>query len=310
MTSQIKVTIIVLNWNGLADTLACLESLAGLEPDYPAYDVLVVDNGSTDRSPAIIRERFPAVTVVENGANLGYAGGNNVGLYRVLRQGSDYALLLNNDTEVAPDFLRRLVEVTESDPQIGIAGPTIYYYDAPDRIWSAGGHIDWRRGRTAMVALDEWDIGQFGTQPRRVDFVTGCALLVKRAVLERIGVLDERFFTYFEETEWCVRARRAGFEIVHVPTARIWHKIPLDARDRSPLVHYYMTRNRLLFLKITHAGLRAWWHTLVGEYLRWLVSWSVRPKWRHKRAHRTATLYGVADVVLGRWGPVTEGRVL
>ncbi len=302
-----KVLIIVLNWNGLTDTLTCLKSLAGL--DYPAYEVLVVDNGSTDSSPAIIRERFPAVMVVENDVNLGYAGGNNIGLYRALRQGSDYALLLNNDTEVAPDFLRHLVNVAESDPQVGIAGPTIYYYDSPDRIWSAGGSIDWLHGRTAMVGLNEWDIGQFGTQPRPVDFVTGCALLVKRAVLERIGGLDERFFTYFEETEWCVRAQWAGFEIVHVPAARIWHKIPLDARDSSPAVHYYMVRNRLLFLKSAHAGWRAWWHTLFGEYLRWVVTWSIRPRWRHKRAHRNATLRGVADVVLGRWGPVAERRV-
>lgn len=298
MTPQ--VTLILLNWNGLADTLACLESLAGL--DYPAYELLVVDNCSGDDSPAAIREHFPAVTVIENGANLGFAGGNNVGLRWALERGSDYALLLNNDTTVASDFLRRLVSAAESDPQVGIAGPTIYYYDRPDRIWSAGGSIDWQRGRTRMLALDERDGGQLGAEPRPVDFVTGCALLVKRAVLERVGLLDERFFTYYEETEWCVRARRAGFHIIHVPPAKIWHKIPLDARDSSPAVHYYMVRNRLLFLKSARAGWRAWWHTLVGEYLRWVVTWSLRPRWRHKRAHRNATLRGVADALRGRWG--------
>jgi hypothetical protein len=153
-----------------------------------------------------------------------------------------------------------------------------------------------------MVGLNERDTGQFGAAPRTVDFITGCALLAKRAVLERVGLLDERFFTYYEETEWCVRAQRAGFKIVHAPAAKIWHKIPLDARESSPLVHYYMTRNRLLFLRATGAGWRPWLHTLVREDLRTWLSWSVRPRWRHKRAHRVMLTRGVADALCGRWG--------
>jgi len=294
------VSVIVLNWNGLADTLACLESLRRL--DYPDYGVVVVDNGSTDGSPAAIRKRFPEVTLIETGENLGYAGGNNVGLRHALAQGAGYALLLNNDTEVAPDFLRRLVEAAQSDPQIGVAGPMIYYYDQPEVIWSAGGAIDWQRGKTWMVGLDERDSGQFGTVPREVDFVTGCALLVKRPVLEQAGLLDERFFVYYEEVEWCVRARRTGFKIVHVPQARIWHKISPGAQADSPLVHYYMTRNRLLFLRATGAGWRAWVHTLLAEDLRILLSWTLKPKWRHKKALRRVMVQALWDAWRGRWG--------
>jgi len=132
-----SVTIIVLNWNGGQDTLACLESLAQL--DYPEFGVLVVDNGSTDGSLQAVQERFPEIPIIETGENLGYAGGSNVGLRWALDHGADYALLLNNDTVVAPDFLRLLVEAVGADPRIGIAGPTICYYDRPEVIWSAGG---------------------------------------------------------------------------------------------------------------------------------------------------------------------------
>lgn len=295
-----RVTAVVLNWNGLEDTTACLASLA--EADYPSLEVVVVDNGSTDGSPGLLRQRFPRVALLETGENLGYAGGNNVGLRYALERGADYVLLLNNDTEVAPGFLRRLVEAAEADPRVGVVGPTIYYYDRPDVVWSAGGAIDWRRGRTRMVGLDEPDRGQFGTAPREVDFVSGCAMLVRREAVERVGLLDERFFLYYEEVEWCVRIRRAGFRILHVPGAHIWHKIPSDGREASPMVHYYMSRNRLLFLESTGAGYRAWIHTLLMEYMRRSIAWTVRPKWWGKRAQRRALWRGVVDHFRGRWG--------
>lgn len=296
-----RTAIVILNWNGLRDTLDCLASLERL--DYPDYQVIVVDNGSTDGSIEAIRQRFPSVALLENGQNLGFTGGNNVGLRHALQRGAEYALLLNNDTEVAPDFLRRLVEAVEADAGIGIAGPTIYYHAQPAVIWSAGGAIDWRRGQTCMVGLNTPDEGQWGTAPRSVDFVTGCALLIKRAVMEQAGLLDERFFAYFEEAEWCVRACRAGFQIVHVPQAKLWHKITPERRAASPLVHYYMTRNRLLFLKVTKAGWRAWLHTLFADYLRTLISWRVRPRWRHKQEQRKMMMLAIGDAWRGRWGP-------
>jgi GT2 family glycosyltransferase len=295
-----QVCIIVLNWNGCDDTLACLASLSQL--DYPDYTIAVVDNGSTDNSVAAIRAAYPQIKLIETGDNLGYVGGNNVGLEHARTTDADYALLLNNDTEVAPDFLRLLVEAAEVDPMIGIVGPTIYYFDWPEVIWSAGGAIDWNRGYTWMIGLDEVDRGQFGEDPCPADFVSGCALLVKMPLVEQVGLLDPRFFAYYEETEWCVRVARAGFKILHVPRAKIWHKISPVAREASPQVHYYMTRNRLLFLKATGAGLKAWLHTLIAEYLRTLISWSVRPRWRCKQAQRRAMLQAIVDAWQGHWG--------
>jgi GT2 family glycosyltransferase len=295
-----RVAIIVLNWNGGDDTSACLESLRQL--DYPDYEVIVVDNGSTDGSVEVVRASFPKATILETGENLGFAEGNNVGLRHALAYGVDYALLLNNDTEVAPDCISLLVDAIENTPRSGVAGPTIYYFDRPTVIWSAGGVIDWTRGCTRMVGLNEVDRGQFGHNVRPVDFVTGCALLIKMPVVEQVGLLDPRFFAYYEETEWCVRIARTGFRILHVPQAKIWHKISPAAREASPQVHYYMTRNRLLLLKSSNAGIVPWLHTLVFDYGRTLASWTLKPEWRHKAPQRQAMLQAILDYRRGRFG--------
>jgi GT2 family glycosyltransferase len=294
-----RVAIIVLCYNGIADTLACLASLAQL--DYPPerLEVVVLDNASRDDTPAQVRAAFPAVTVIANGANLGFAAGNNVGLRYALEHGFDYAMLLNNDTELAPDCLTQLVAEAETDPQIGVVGPLIYYHAAPTRIWSAGGTIDWRRGICSMVGEVE-DAGQFSA-PRDADFVTGCAMLIRRAALERAGLLDERFFMYFEETEWCVRVARAGYRVRFTPWAKLWHKIPLDARYDKEYLAYYMTRNRLLFLRAAQAGLRTWLDALLLQDLRTYVSISVRPRWR-TRPGRVGMRLAWMDFWRGRFG--------
>ncbi len=294
-----RVLIIILCYNGIALTRACLQSLQ--QTAYPAYDILVIDNASHDDTPAIVRAEFPAVRVVETGANLGFAGGNNVGLRLALQQHYDYVLLLNNDTDVPPDMLERMVATAESHPRIGMVGPLISYYDAPETVWSAGGSIDWRRGTSAMLGLGT-PRSSIAPGVRQVDFVTGCALLCKRAVLEQIGLLDERFFMYYEETEWCVRAARAGWKIMLAPDARLLHKIPLDARADKPYVAYYMTRNRLLFLRSTRAPVRSWLHALLVQDFRTLASMSLRPKWRHRRTHRNAMWQGWRDFARQRFG--------
>jgi hypothetical protein len=296
-----SVVVIVLNWNGLTDTLACLGSLA--QCDYPALTIVVVDNGSTDDSALVIRAAYPKVKVLETGHNRGYVGGNNVGLAYARQLQADYALLLNNDTEVAPDFLSQLVDAAQADPHIGLVGPVIYYHSQPTRFWSVGGGIDWRRGHTWMMGEGQVDNGQFGGLPFAVDFVTGCALLIRMAVIERIGLLEERFFAYYEDTEWSVRAAQAGYKLLTVPAAKVWHKITPDARYASNSLAYYLTRNRLLFLKLSRAGLGAWAYAVLMDIGRTILSYTVQPKWRHKQAARRAMLQGFADYWRGRFGP-------
>jgi GT2 family glycosyltransferase len=301
---QPRVAIVVLCYNGVEDTLACLASLEQISYPRECYQIIVLDNASHDGTPARVHEAFPEVVVIENGANLGFAAGNNVGLRYALKHGYDYALLLNNDTELATDFLSELVAATEADPQIGVAGPMIYYHAAPRRIWSAGGQIDWQRGLCTMAG-EEIDIGQYAT-PREVDFVTGCAMLISRRALAKVGLLDERFFMYFEESEWCVRATRAGFRIHFVPQAKIWHKIPLDARFDKEYLAYYMTRNRLLFLRATGARLRTWLDALLLQDLRTYASLCLRPKWRLRKG-RLGMRLAWRDFWRGRFGRLEVG---
>jgi GT2 family glycosyltransferase len=296
--SDSRILIIILCYNGIELTRACLQSLRGLAS--PA-DVLVVDNASSDGTAAIVRQEFPEVSVLETGANLGYAGGNNVGLKVALEQGYDFALLLNNDTEVASDFVAHLEAACDADPTIAVAGPKVYYFDEPGRIYSAGGRIDWRTGFASMVGLDEEDRGQY-EESAEVDFVSGCALLVRCAVLPAVGLLDERFGMYYEETEWCVRIARAGGRVVYVPQSRIWHKIAPAEQAQSPRVAYYMARNRLLFLRLTGAPPATWVRAALGQDARTWLSYSLRPKWRARRPQRDALARGWRDFLRGRYG--------
>lgn len=300
-----SVLILLLNFNGEQDTLACLRSLEKLE--YPKFELLIVDNGSESHSVQTIREAYPGVPIVLNKSNLGFVEGNNIGLLDALKRGDDYTLLLNNDTEVAPDFLTKLVEAAESDLSVAMLGPTIYYFDEPEKIWSAGGQIQWSLGKSVMLGIDEVDEGQYGSACREVDFVSGCALLVRMSILDSVGMLDPRFFLYYEEVEWCARTLAAGYKIYHVPMSKVWHKISPESRAATPFVHYYMTRNRLLFMHSAKLGVRAWVYTLLLDYARTLLSWSLRPKWRSKRpVMRSVMLRAIRDYFAGRFGPMDE----
>jgi len=293
-----KVAVVLLNWNQEELTAACLRSLH--EVDYADLQVILVDNGSRPGSLDGIEAEFPQVTLIRHERNLGFTGGNNAGLRRALADGADYMMLLNNDTEVAPDMLRHLVDFAESDPAIGVVGPLIYYYDDPRRIWCAGGAVNQRTAASAGLGEGEMDEG--GRVPCPVDYVSGCALLIKRQVVERIGLLDDRFFIYYEETDWCARARQAGYQVWLVPQAKVWHKISLQARGASPRYLYLMTRNRLLYLRKRGASwARILWVILTSE-VRTLLSWSLRPRHRDRRALRIYRARGVVDFLRGRFG--------
>jgi GT2 family glycosyltransferase len=299
-----SVLIIVLCHNGVELTLACLESLNNVQ--YPRFDVLAVDNASTDDTPLMVHQRFPHVNVIETSANLGYAAGNNLGLRHALDNGYDYALLLNNDTEVAQDFLHKLVETCESDQQIGVAGPKIYLHERPNVIYTAGGAINWHAGTTETIGIGVEDRGQFDTR-QDVDFINGCAFMARCEAIRQTGLIDVRFGMYFEEVEWCVRIARAGWRLVYAPASVVWHKIKLERHDQSPRVTYYMARNRLLFLRLTGAPPSAWMNALVRQDLRTWLSWTLRPKWRNRAPQRGAMTQAYRDYLRGRFGMVQVG---
>ena len=232
--SQPHIVVVVLNTNRRDDTLACLASLAGL--DYANRTVLVLDNASTDGSNEAIRAAFPAVRIVPLADNRGYAGNNNVGIATALEMGADWVLVLNEDTILDPACFTELMRAA-ADPGVGILGPMVYHHDEPTVIQSAGGLID-RQFRAWHTGQNEDDTGQFPAV-RNVDWISGCAILVRRQCIEAVGPLDDRFFYYWEEIEWCVRAARAGWRIVHVPGALLWHKGVTRHYQPGPNVAYY-----------------------------------------------------------------------
>jgi len=216
-----KVSIIILNWNGLEDTVECLESLKKIT--YPNYEVIIVDNGSTGDDVRILREQYgDYVHIIANDRNYGFAGGCNIGIRYALDKGTDYALLLNNDVIVDREFLSKLVEAAERDHTIGIVGSKVYYYHHPNRIQFAGVEMIWLLGHLEEYGEAE-DVGQFDDIAER-DFVYATSFLIKKAVIDKISLMDTYFFFYFEELEYCTRAKRAGFKVIYVPQSRVWHK--------------------------------------------------------------------------------------
>ncbi len=251
MNSPLVITVI-LNTNRKEDSLACLKSLAA--NGYPNHQIIVLDNASTDGSVEAISASYPTVEIVRLTANKGYAGNNNVGIQAACSREADWIFVLNEDTILAPECIETLVSVGENEPDCGIVGPMVYHFDEPDIIQSAGGSLGplWRSEHEGQ---NERDDGQFPA-PRQVEWISGCAILVRREVIEQVGMLDERFFYYWEETEWCLRSRRGGWKIFHVPAAKLWHKGVQRDYKPNPNVTYYNTRNRLLLLAKHHAPVR------------------------------------------------------
>ncbi|WP_440953190.1 glycosyltransferase family 2 protein [Methanococcoides sp. FTZ1] len=240
-----KVSIIILNWNGKEDTVECLESLKHIT--YPYYEILLADNGSTDGSVEYFKGTYPEVEIIENGENLGFAEGNNVAIRYALEKGTDYILLLNNDTVVDPGFLEELVKVSESDSKIAIVGPKVYMYDEPNKITYIGGSINLHSGNMKYPYLNQLDVGQFNKEIE-LDYISGCSLLIKKTAIDNVGILDPNFFLYQEDVDLCLRAKKKGYKVICVPNSKIWHKVSASVKT-SCISYYYGMRNLFLLVK-------------------------------------------------------------
>ena len=241
-----KVSIIILNWNNYKDTQECFESLEKIT--YPNYEVVFVDNRSTDGSDEQLRKEFPQHIFTQTGANLGFSGGCNAGIKYALKNGDDYIMLLNNDTIVKKDFLEPLVEAFESNVGLGIVGGKAYFYDEPNRIHMAGARMDWLRATYKRYGDNQIDRGQFDT-PREVGFASAYFMLVKKEVFADIGPLSEDYFGGVEECEFVVRAKGEGYKIYYVPDSVIWHKIGKSFTPGTPRGMYNCYRNKLIFMQ-------------------------------------------------------------
>lgn len=242
-----SVFIVILNWNGKEDTLACLSSVFLI--DYSNFNVVVVDNGSVDGSVESFVAEYPDLKIIQTGDNLGYAGGNNCGIKYALENNAEYILLLNNDTVVAPDFLTHLFESSLNFPHGYILGPKIYYYDHPEKIWFAGGKWNSNTLKTEHIGMGQINSQQF-EQVIEVDYITGCALFASSSTFKEVGMLDDAFFLTFEETDWCYRAKAKGYHCIFIPKSIVWHKVSVSfGGASSPLANYFMTRNKLLWIE-------------------------------------------------------------
>lgn len=242
-----RIAIIVLNWNGKEDTLACLDSLQQLT--YANFEIIVVDNGSTDDSIDAIRTRFPHLYLVATGENLGFAEGNNVGIRRALERGAELLFLLNNDTTVASDILERFVEAFYAYPHAGILGAKIFLHDERDTLDHLGGTWDRKKGTFDFVGLRHKEDGVQFQYPQEIDYVCGAGMMIRRSVLEAIGGLEKRFFLIWEESDFCFRARNAGFRTLTCPKAKVWHKVSASFVGGKPHSTYFWWRNRLLWIE-------------------------------------------------------------
>ncbi len=268
-----KVSIVILNWNGKEDTLQCLDSIAKLRTraagiafgdarQNSELKTIVVDNGSTDGSVENLRTLAKFSTkfqLIENKNNLGFSEGNNMGIKAALKDYADYVVLLNNDTITDKNLIVQLIKTAENNPHAGIISPKIYFYKGfefhKDRykkgelgkvIWYAGGAINWDNVLASHRGVDEVDKGQYDSTTE-TDFATGACMFVKKEVFKKIGLLDPSYFLYWEDADFCQRAKMTGFKTLYAPSAYLWHKVAQSSAIGSELNDYYITRNRLLF---------------------------------------------------------------
>jgi GT2 family glycosyltransferase len=289
MSMKPRLAVVLVNWNRAEDTAACLRSLwacdyaAEINPGSPALDILVVDNGSRPESVAALKRLDGPFTLIEVGANLGFTGGNNIGMARAMERGADYILLLNNDTVARADALTHLVDTAEADQGIGLAVPKILWMDRPDRIWFGGSSLNRRFLAVRMLGYGEMDAGQYD-QGGDVPFVTGCAMLIRRETAERIGGLDERFFAVSEDVDYSLRVAKSGQRMVYIPRAVICHKEAASSGGQdSPGYVYYQVRNGLLLRRLHTDG----WRNAAAAFAYWLAATGKR---------------GAAFMLHGQWG--------
>lgn len=297
-----KVSVVILNWNRKKDTIACVKSILGCRQSTFELQMVIVDNGSTDDSVVDLKKidtKGVTYEVVPTGKNLGYTGGNNIGIRHAQNHGADYILVLNNDTIVHEDLIEELLAAAKRHTRGGVFTPKIYFakgyefhkkYKASELgkvIWSVGGNIDFDNMYGENIGVNEVDREQYNKEVV-VDFATGAAIFIKAKVVEKVGIFDDKYFMYMEDVDFCMKVKRLGFQIIYVPKAIVWHKVAQSSNIGDDLNDYYIHRNRLLFGS-KYASLRTK-IALFRESLRFLLRGR---KWQRQ---------GVLDFYLFRFG--------
>jgi len=302
-----KTAIIVLNWNNPSDTLHCLDSLGSVSND--ASSIFVVDNGSTDDSVTRISAAYPHVNLIQTGTNLGYAGGNNVGIKSALDQGAEFVLILNNDVIVEPSFLAPMLAIFDAQPGVGIVTPLVAERTKDGNlVWALGAGVDHCSADVTRLHAGDPVASWRGNVPFEVGIASGAAMLVRREVFEQTRMFDEGYFLYYEEVDWCLAVRRAGFRVVAAPAAVVWHKISASLDRQSPVIDYYMTRNHLRLINRHWRGWRRRYllSRSAGRQLLAIAAFTMKPQGGARTPHRNARLLALRDALTGQYGKMGD----
>ncbi|MHA7130737.1 glycosyltransferase family 2 protein [Algoriphagus namhaensis] len=299
---DIRVAIILVNWNGLDFTQACLDSLRKV--DFPNFQVFVVDNASQNKEAEVLKSAFSEIELIQSRKNRGFTGGNNLGIQAALDQGFSHVLLLNNDTLVEPDFLKKMMDTMQSAPKLGVVQPMICFLHDHGRIWSAGGRWKAWLGR-AVTLGDRTKLLDYKLETSKLDWATGCALLISKEALEAVGPLDDNFFAYFEDVDWSLRIRKAGFEIALCAAAKIYHEAGASSKKPgkegvlSPRVFYFHSRNQFYLIRKHCRGLAfflaAGYHSL--RFSGWMFYFLLRGRFGKLRAVFDGVRDGMTDTL-------------
>ncbi len=296
-----QVSVILLTWNGLQYVQACLEALLAQEP--PAFELLVVDNGSTDGTPELVEQRFSDVRLIRNGRNLGFAAGNNIGLRAAT---GEVLVLLNQDTQVHPRFLGVLAD-TFKDPAVGIVGCKLLYPDGT--IQHAGGYVYGSRGETGHTGWGALDDGRFD-KPNEPEFVTAAAVGISRTCLNQVGLLDEGFApAYYEDVDWCYRTRAAGFRILYQPQAVATHHESTATAPDSHMHKFAWNQGRVRFL-LKHRSLEQLLHDFGPAELAWIRGMGRTEETMGARRAYLVTLLALSDILTFRGSSQAEAEAL
>lgn len=296
MKENNKVGIILVNYNGAKYNKECIDSIKN--STYKNYEIIVVDNASKDNSVELLKRDFNDLTIIESKENLGFSGGNNLGIAYALKNNCEFILLLNNDTKIENNMLENMINVSIKNNK-AVISPKIYYYDNKDIIWSAGARMFWKRGIPAQNGINEIDSGKYNMLDE-VDIATGCCLLIHKDIVNKVGLLSLDYFLYYEDTDYIMRVREKGFKVLYDPTSVMYHKVSASTGgEESENYIYYNTRNRLIFNNKFNKKNKVYYLsyfvlTRIVKMFKWLI--------KGKFNLINATICGIKDYIQGNIG--------